>query len=125
MSDERGSANVDWFYAPLSVRWVGSVDRVLWALVLGGATADTILTLVGLQLCFVEANPVAAWALERLGGLGLILLKTGALVVLYAVVNRLPRRYSLAALLGFSLPQMAASVMNTVLIVTHASSCFA
>ncbi|MFC7028089.1 hypothetical protein ACFQH8_12610 [Halomicroarcula sp. GCM10025710] len=70
MSDERGSANVDWFYAPLSVRWVGSVDRVLWALVLGGATADTILTLVGLQLCFVEANPVAAWALERLGGLG-------------------------------------------------------
>ncbi|MFC7021025.1 MULTISPECIES: DUF5658 family protein [Haloarcula] len=123
MSDQRGSVNVGWFYVRPSVGLVSSLERGLWALVLGTATADTVLTLVGLQLCFVEANPVAAWAIERMGGLGLILLKGGALVVLYGVVERLPVRYTLAALVGFTIPQLTATVLNTMLFINHAAAC--
>ncbi|MFC6865282.1 DUF5658 family protein [Halomicroarcula sp. GCM10025817] len=123
MSDQRGSVNVGWFYVRPPVGWVSSLERGLWALVLGTATADTVLTLVGLQLCFVEANPVAAWAIERMGGLGLILLKGGALVVLYGVVERLPVKYALAALVGFTIPQLTATVLNTMLFINHAAAC--
>lgn len=123
MSDQRGSVNVGWFYVRPPAGWVTSLERGLWALVLGAATADTVLTLVGLQLCFVEANPVAAWAIERMGGMGLILLKGGALLILYGVVERLPVKYALAALAGFSIPQLAATVLNTMLFVTHAAGC--
>lgn len=124
MSDERGTISVDWFYSRPSLQRLAPLDRTLWVLVLGAATADTVLTVVGLQLCFVEANPVAAWAIEQFGTLGLVLLKGGALLVLLSVVRRLPHHYALAALFGFSLPQVFATVSNAILLFSHAGSCF-
>lgn len=123
MSDERGTVTVDWFRSRPSLQRLAPLDRTLWTVVLGAATADTVLTVIGLQLCFVEANPVAAFAIEQLGTLGLVALKGGALVVLFGVVRRLPNHYALAALFGFSLPQVFATLSNTLLLVRHAASC--
>lgn len=125
MSDRRGTFNADLLFVRPSLDWFSPLDRTLWVVVIGAAVADTVLTIVGLQLCFVEANPVAAWAIEQLGPVGLVLLKSGALLVLFGAVRQLPYNYSLAALFGFSLPQLFATVSNTMLFITHAASCLA
>lgn len=125
MSDRRGTLNADLLFVRPSLDWFAPLDRTLWAVVLGAAVADTVLTIVGLQLCFVEANPVAAWAIAQLGAFGLVLLKSGALLVLFGAVRYLPHNYSLVALFGFSLPQVFATVSNSMLFITHAGSCLA
>jgi len=98
-------------------------DYVLWGLVIGVAAADIALTLVGLSLCFSEANPVARAAIDVAGGLGLVAVKGAALcalVVVYRLVSPLYRRVALTA---FSLPQLVAVGHNTMLLARYAPDC--
>ncbi|WP_135302747.1 DUF5658 family protein [Haloarcula amylovorans] len=98
-------------------------DHVLWGVVLGASSADVVLTLVGLSLCFSEANPVARAILDIGGGVGLLALKIAALGVLFAVCRRLGTTYRRAALLAFSLPQLYAVGHNGLLLARYAHLC--
>lgn len=123
MSERREYATSEF---DLTSTWIGDIpplDLSLWILVLGASAADMVLTLIGLQLCFVEANPVAATAIEHFGSLGLFLLKGSSILVLFAVVRQLSRKYTLAALLGFSLPQVVATGLNSFLLLNRAGAC--
>jgi len=98
-------------------------DHLLWSLVLVAAVGDLLSTLLGLSLCFTEANPVARAMLEVGGGAGLAALKLAAvsmLAVVYWLVSPLYRR---GALVAFLVPQLFAVGHNTLLIARHASSC--
>lgn len=98
-------------------------DYVLWGLVIGVATADLALTLVGLSLCFSEANPVARAALDVAGGGGLLALKGAALCALLAVYRLVTPLYRRVALTAFSLPQLFAVGHNTLLLARYAPDC--
>ena len=98
-------------------------DYALWGLAIGVAVADIALTLVGLSLCFSEANPVARAAIEVAGSAGLFGLKgaaIGALLAVYRLVGPLHRRIALTA---FSLPQLFAVGYNTLLLAQYAPEC--
>ncbi|WP_254280384.1 DUF5658 family protein [Haloarcula marina] len=99
------------------------LDYFLWGVVLAAASADVALTLLGLSMCFSEANPVAQMALDTGGGAGLFVLKAAALGALFAVYRYASSRYRRAALVAFSLPQLFAVGHNTLLIVKHAHLC--
>ncbi|WP_276271732.1 DUF5658 family protein [Haloarcula litorea] len=99
------------------------LEHLLWGGVLGASGADIALTLVGLSLCFAEANPVARTAIDLAGGGGLVALKTGALGLLFLLCRRVGRRYRLAALSAFLLPQAVAAGHNGVLLLRHAPAC--
>lgn len=106
------------------VRTVVALDSsrhgtVLWALVLGFALADTLLTVVGLELGLSEANPVARSMLSMFGVAGLVLLKGVSLGLLAAIVRTIPGRFEAAALLGFCLPQAAATGVNVTLVLSR------
>jgi len=98
-------------------------DYVLWGVVIGVATADIVLTLVGLSLCFTEANPVARIALDAAGGVGLVALKGAALCALVAVYQLVRPLYGRVALTAFSLPQLFAVGYNTMLLARYAPGC--
>lgn len=98
-------------------------DRLLWTVVIAAAGADLVLTLVGLSLCFSEANPVARAMLEIGGGAGLLVLKGAALGVLFGVYRSVRPLYARSALAAFSLPQLLAAGHNSVLLVRHAPQC--
>lgn len=98
-------------------------DHFLWSVVLLTAGADIVLTLVGLSLCFSEANPVARAVLDLAGGFGLFLLKGAALGILFAVYRYVRPLYRRSALAAFSLPQLLAVGHNGVLLARHAPQC--
>jgi len=98
-------------------------DYVLWGLVIAVATADIALTLLGLSLCFSEANPVARAALDVAGGAGLLALKGAALCALLAVYRLISPLHRRVALTAFSLPQLLAVGYNTMLLARYAPSC--
>lgn len=89
----------------------------LWTVALALVVGDLVLTLVGLEMGFRERNPVVAVVFSLYGPLGLVLLKAIALAAILAVWHALPRRYGLAALVGLSIPQGVAVVINATLIV--------
>jgi len=97
--------------------------RVGGTLVVGLAAADIVLTLVGIQACFQEENPVARWVLMMFGPAGLVGLKSVALGVLGLVVWQLPSRYGRAAIGGFFLTQLFAVGWNAMLVSSQASVC--
>lgn len=100
-----------------------SDDRLLWGVVIGTAGADLVLTLVGLSLCFSEANPVARVMLDIGGGAGLLVLKAAALGVLFGAYRFLRPLYARSVLAAFSLPQLLAVGHNGVLLVRYAPQC--
>lgn len=106
------------------LRSVGVLDsaqhrQLLWGLVIGFALSDTVLTVVGLNIGLTESNPVARSALSTYGTLGLVMLKTASILLLVVIVRVLPGRFTSIALLGFCLPQAAATGINTVLILSQ------
>ena len=123
MSNDGGVVGLDWQEFEPWIGYVSPVERTLWAVILLAAVCDTVLTVIGLELCFTEANPVAAAVIEWFGVFGLVVLKGGAVLLLLAIVRRLSHRYTIAALFGFSLPQIAATGLNTMLLLQHAASC--
>lgn len=98
-------------------------DHLLWSLVLLAAVGDVVLTLVGLSLCFTEANPVARAFIDATGHLGLVALKLGALVVLFAVYRFVGPLYRRTALVAFSAPQLLAVGHNGLLLARYADRC--
>ncbi|MFC6976846.1 hypothetical protein ACFQL1_22490 [Halomicroarcula sp. GCM10025709] len=72
-----------------------------------------------LELGLSEANPVARSALSLLGPAGLVLLKGFSLGLLAVIVRTVPGRFEPAALLGFCLPQAAATGVNATLILSQ------
>lgn len=94
--------------------------RVLWTLAVALAVADTLLTVLGLEIGLSEANPVARHALSLFGVSGLFLLKGVSIAALALVVRTLSYRFERAALVGFTLPQAAAVGVNATLIVAKA-----
>lgn len=100
-----------------------SYDHLLWGVVVVASAADVVLTLVGLSMCFSEANPVARAALDTAGGFGLLALKLAALAGLFVVYRRVRPTYRRAALTAFSLPQLFAVGHNSVLLVRYAPAC--
>jgi len=97
--------------------------RLVWTAVVGLAAADVVLTLVGVQSCLSEENPVARKALAAFGPVGLIGLKTFAVGLLAVVVWRVPARYGHAAVAGFCLTQLFAVGWNAMLVSRQASLC--
>lgn len=87
------------------------------------AGADIVLTMVGLQSCFSEQNPVARWVLHAYGPAGLVVLKSGALGLLLTLMWQLPKNYERAAFGGFGLTQLFAVGWNSVLLASHAPIC--
>jgi len=98
-------------------------SRLAWTVLVGLAAADILLTLVGLQSCLTEENPVAERALATFGPAGLVGLKGVALGLLVAVVWRMPNRYGRAAMGGFCLTQVVAVGWNAMLVSSRASLC--
>jgi len=98
-------------------------DHFLWSIVLVTAGADIVLTLVGLSLCFSEANPVARAVLDVAGGFGLFALKAAALGVLFTVYRYVRPLYRRSALAAFSLPQLFAVGHNGMLLAQQAPRC--
>jgi hypothetical protein len=110
--------------------WLG--DRILavipvsnaaWAVLIVLAAADIFLTVIGVQSCLTEQNPVAAWALRVSGPAGLVVLKGVALGVLAVTVWYLPDRYKRAAFGGFGITQLYAVSSNAILVSSRASIC--
>jgi len=98
-------------------------DHLLWSVAIGAAVVDMLLTMMGLSLCFTEANPVARTALDVAGGAGLFglkLLAIGLLSIVYWYVSPLYRR---VALIAFSIPQLVAVGHNGLLLARYAPNC--
>ncbi|WP_284011216.1 DUF5658 family protein [Haloarcula pelagica] len=119
MSDRSPRLPTPGVVRPLTALESGRHGPVLWALVVGFALADTVLTVIGLELGLSEANPVARSALSLLGPAGLVLLKGFSLGLLAVIVRTVPGRFEPAALLGFCLPQAAATGVNATLILSQ------
>ncbi|MBX0323140.1 DUF5658 family protein [Halomicroarcula sp. F13] len=100
-----------------------NVERLLWGVVIVASAADVVLTLVGVSMCFSEANPVARAALDTAGGAGLMGLKLLALGALFVVYRRVRPAYRRAALTAFSLPQLFAVGHNSLLLVQYGPGC--
>lgn len=66
-----------WRYHP--IKWA----LILWSVVVFLALADFVLTLYGLELGFVELNPLARVAIENLGIWAMLAAKAGGIVVGY------------------------------------------
>lgn len=98
-------------------------DHVLWAVVLGAAVGDLLLTGLGLSLCFTEANPVARAVLQAAGGTGLFGLKLTAVALLFAVYRYVRPLYGRTALVAFAIPQLLAVGNNGLLIARYAGTC--
>ncbi|QIO22784.1 DUF5658 family protein [Haloarcula sp. JP-L23] len=100
-----------------------SYDHLLWGVVVVAAAADVLLTLVGVSMCFSEANPVARAAMDAAGGVGLLGLKLAALGALFVVYRLVRPAYRRAALTAFSLPQLFAVGHNSLLLVQYGPAC--
>jgi hypothetical protein len=98
-------------------------DHLLWSLVLFAAVGDLLLTLLGLSLCFSEANPFARAFIDAAGGAGLAALKLAALGLLFGVYRYVRPLYGRAALVAFSAPQLFAVGHNGLLIARHIELC--
>lgn len=101
------------------------VERSLWVIIVGAVVGDVVLTVIGLQACFTEMNPVAAALFARYGPPGLVALKALSFGVLVAVYRFLSARYKPVALLGYAAPQLLAVWSNSLLISRRAALCAA
>jgi len=96
---------------------VGSVERVLWAVVLASVALDVYTTALGLGMGLSEGNPAMRWAIHDAGIAALAAAK--ALVVAGAAAVRAARpKYGLAIALGLALPWSATVLVNTVTLAT-------
>ena len=100
-----------------------TVSRGAWAVLVGLAAADIVLTVVGRRACFTEQNPVARWIIHGFGPAGLVVLKGAALAVLAATMWHLPVRYERAAFGGFGVTQLFAVGWNTTLLLSQPAIC--
>lgn len=91
-------------------------ERDLWFLVAAAMLVDVTLTVHGLVLGLPEQNPVARFAIDTAGVLGLYALKLVALLLGGSCRSLIPDRYSAAVPLGLAVPSVLAVGINTVVI---------
>lgn len=94
----------------------GAVERELWFTVVAAMLLDVTLTMHGLTIGLVEANPVARYALDTAGILGLYALKIAALAIGVSCRLGLDDRYGPIVPLGLAIPSMVAVIVNTTVI---------
>jgi hypothetical protein len=104
---------------PLSLRYqrtdwfdFGTIERLLWAIVLLALVGDLLTTYVGLRTGLTESNPVARHALGRYGFLSLVGLKTFALTVGFVGRTLVPREYVAFVPVGLAVPWVFAVLVN-------------
>lgn len=95
-----------------------AVERELWFTVVVAMLLDVTLTVHGLTIGLVEANPVARYALDTAGILGLYALKLAAIGIGLACRAGIDDRYAAVVPLGLAVPSLVAVVINTTLIAT-------
>ncbi|MDL5363630.1 DUF5658 family protein [Halalkalicoccus sp. NIPERK01] len=93
-------------------------ESLLWGAAVVSMVADIVLTYHGIERGLVEGNPIARFALERVGYAALGALKLFALGVGLAGRAVLPTEYTAIVPLGLAVPWTIASLINAALIVT-------
>jgi hypothetical protein len=93
-----------------------SRERALWFAVVAAMLVDVTLTVHGLTLGLIEANPIARAAIDSAGVLGLYGLKTLALAVGGCCRLAIQDRYGPIVPVGLGVPSLAAVLFNAALI---------
>lgn len=84
----------------------------LWHLAIVAFVADTALTLYGVQAGHVEGNPIMRYALNSMGVVGIVALKSVALAVAVSLRPLVDRVYRPLVPAAISLPWFAAAFVN-------------
>lgn len=93
-----------------------SLTGVLWIVVIVAMIGDVVTTFTGLRLGLAESNPVALYAINTAGPLGLIALKLVAVLVSVWVHGWIDQEYQAAVPDGLALPSAVAVIINVYMI---------
>ncbi|WP_255169892.1 DUF5658 family protein [Natrononativus amylolyticus] len=94
------------------------LERVLWVVVALSLVGDIVTTFVGLNLGLSESNPIALYAIEGWGLLGMLALKAFAVGVGLCCRPLLPKAYAPIIPAGLALPWVIAVFINLYMIST-------
>ena len=95
-----------------------SLDIQLWLLVLISMSGDILLTIIGLEMGFVELNPIIVFGMETFGYVVLAYLKVPAILIGLIAWLSLPIAKRQLILVGLALPWIAASLFNAWIILS-------
>jgi len=96
----------------------GTLERLLWVVVVLALIADVATTFVGLELGLSESNPAARGAIEDYGMAGMLALKAFAVTVGLVCRPFLERPYRPIVPAGLAVPWLVAATLNAYIIVT-------